>query len=760
MKELLLLASNKKDDIHKIKEKIQEILNTLDDVYCDEHTKLKTIYVENHPDYDGKPSFICDYCPNPSKKMKFYSNIISDYASVINQIKAAAEDKEKQNFCIPSKMIEECSENNNQIENSSKELCELAHQFDNVFIPGILAKFATSEELFKLNEILKTISFNEQGKPIYENIGTHPEREKQYVKLAKILISFKGENFDLNQKFTILLKEFLKKIISNRLNIVNKSTFIIKFLTSEFYDYIFKLEGIEKDEEFLKSLNYIVYTQKEVDEMLNSNNKKLNLLEMQFKECQTKLNQALIDKAAIQNQLNVSNNQTMVFSSDQSQEVNQLQEKLNSQTLLNKNLLLEKEDLNTKINQMTLEYTNLTLKINNFAEETRHNTDLSSLNISLLNDLKKQVNLNKTLELTIQDLQEKLNVCNSRIQANEQLIKTQIEIIKRYTEEQPVMNMDDNTDLLNRSRHETDNILRKIERIEKNQMNKSMTCNFNFCDDFDIDSPDIKSGNNSAYQPSSPNNINSRLNRSLNINLNKDQPNNNLLSENLFNIPSQQKNIFDGTDIHTKLANILFSESDKISDKYRNTVKDLKPKRVFKIAFSNDLLLCDSNWKSIRDWIGETDIFSEPIQPKLLFKANRDGFAAQEFKLRCNGIKNTLTIAKTNHGKLFGGFTPLVWETPSEPISYSNDPNEKTFIFSCDFNEKYSLKTNQYAICNTQNQGPIFGEKSDFEIVDKCNLSSNNNCNLGYSYKCHRTYEEFLGDKHYLIEDYEVYEII
>ena len=94
--------------------------------------------------------------------MKFYSQILSEYSSVINQIKSAAEQDTQ--FLESQNYVEKCSELNYEVENSAREFRNVTDEFDQVFTPGLYAKLATSEELLKLNEILKTISFNEQGK--------------------------------------------------------------------------------------------------------------------------------------------------------------------------------------------------------------------------------------------------------------------------------------------------------------------------------------------------------------------------------------------------------------------------------------------------------------------------------------------------------------------------------------------------------------------------------------------------------------------
>jgi len=742
-----LKTSSKKEDLQKVKQNFQEILKTVDDVFCTEHTKLKTIYIENHPDTPGKGGFICDYCSNPTPKIKFYSQILSDYSNVINQIKIAA--KKNTEFSQTQKLIDQCSEFNSHIELSTKELISISDEFEEVFIPGILAKLATSEELLKLNEILNTITFNEQGRPIYENIGKHPEREQQYVKLANILISFKGENFDMNQKFSESLKLYLKKIVSKLFEIVNSSTGLINFLTKDFYSFVYQLDGENRDEDFLKSLNFSLYKQSDLDNILFQFKDIITGLEIKLKETQEKLN--------TESQMRKTMESQVIEMSQKSNMLKILGDQINSEISIKNGLLEEKAELLRKLNLLSAENSNLNVKLAQLVEETKQYCELTDLNYNLLNDLKKQVSLNRTLEMTVQDLQEKLNIYSARVQANETLIKSQLEIIKRFTEDKPTIQLDQKTDLLNHSRVETDIILEKIENFERKKMYKSVVIPFDSKNGFGSEFPISRSGYNSAYRPSSPISNSSSQLRSTFVPQNMNKSFASLLDFN----NSSLKTIENTNDHNT---NFLFSESSRISDKYRNNRNinhnNTSSKKGLKITFSSDLLLNGNNWENICNWIDEKQIYSQPIQPKLLFKATRDGFTAEEFQKRCIGVNNTLVIARTNYGKIIGGFTPLAWELPKEPFVYYLDPTGKTFIFSCSLGEKYDLKENEYAICVSQMSGPIFGGGSDFEIVDECNALCNNSSNVGHSFKYPRKAEEFYGDLQYMITEYEVYQIL
>jgi len=67
---------------------------------------------------------------------------------------------------------------------------------------------------------------------------------------------------------------------------------------------------------------------------------------------------------------------------------------------------------------------------------------------------------------------------------------------------------------------------------------------------------------------------------------------------------------------------------------------------------------------------------------KLQYRASRDGFGAKEFHRKYDGISNTLTVIKSEHGNIFGRFTEKAWDSSNQ---FYSDP--KAFIFSLDNKE-------------------------------------------------------------------------
>ncbi len=104
----------------------------------------------------------------------------------------------------------------------------------------------------------------------------------------------------------------------------------------------------------------------------------------------------------------------------------------------------------------------------------------------------------------------------------------------------------------------------------------------------------------------------------------------------------------------------------------------------------------------------------------------------------CDGKEHTVIIAKTQFGKIIGGYTPLAWRNSG---SYINDTAKKTFLFSLTNKEKYEMVHPQYAITGNPNYGPTFGGGHDFYIADNCKNTPNTSYfNFGHSFNLNGKY--------------------
>jgi hypothetical protein len=131
----------------------------------------------------------------------------------------------------------------------------------------------------------------------------------------------------------------------------------------------------------------------------------------------------------------------------------------------------------------------------------------------------------------------------------------------------------------------------------------------------------------------------------------------------------------------------------------------------------------------------------------LLWRGSRDGFEAGEFHKRCDRHTNTLTVILDRNGNIFGGFTPVAWESRIWNGQYGKnnncwkeDPRSISFLFTMQNPmgfppRRFALRPEKkneaiacYAAC-----GPAFG--GDVVISSNCNLNTNSaTFNFGDSY--------------------------
>ena len=95
------------------------------------------------------------------------------------------------------------------------------------------------------------------------------------------------------------------------------------------------------------------------------------------------------------------------------------------------------------------------------------------------------------------------------------------------------------------------------------------------------------------------------------------------------------------------------------------------------MIYNSNIIPNDSNKvKELREWINP----NKEIKFKLLFRKSRDGSYGNDFHKYYDKQGPTLTLIHTNKGKIFGGYTPINWETSNS--EYLDKTDDLTFIFS------------------------------------------------------------------------------
>jgi hypothetical protein len=159
-----------------------------------------------------------------------------------------------------------------------------------------------------------------------------------------------------------------------------------------------------------------------------------------------------------------------------------------------------------------------------------------------------------------------------------------------------------------------------------------------------------------------------------------------------------------------------------------------------------------------------------------LWRGSRDGFTAKEFHRRCDGRANTLTLILDTDGNVFGGFTPVEWESRTKSPHYKGDNNYgkwkgddslQSFLFTLRNPHgvqprKFALKAGKKdkAIYCRSNLGPDFGG-IDMVVKDNCNRDSYTHLSRKRNYESDTAFEYFFtGAKNFTVKEIEVFEII
>jgi len=91
--------------------------------------------------------------------------------------------------------------------------------------------------------------------------------------------------------------------------------------------------------------------------------------------------------------------------------------------------------------------------------------------------------------------------------------------------------------------------------------------------------------------------------------------------------------------------------------------------------------------KMIDNWIKEK-LDTNNIKYELLYKMTENGSKPADFHNCCDNKGATLTIIETKNKNIFGGFTPLNWNTNSRQCY---DEHKRTFLFSMNLMKKYEM---------------------------------------------------------------------
>jgi hypothetical protein len=148
----------------------------------------------------------------------------------------------------------------------------------------------------------------------------------------------------------------------------------------------------------------------------------------------------------------------------------------------------------------------------------------------------------------------------------------------------------------------------------------------------------------------------------------------------------------------------------------------------------------------------------------LLYRGSRDGFGVSHFHGKCDGKSNTLTVIETTKGFIFGGFTPLAWDSSS---GWRADSSRKTFLFTVknprgSSGRRFVMAGTANAILCHSSHGATHGNGCEIYVSDGCNANSSSYTNLGNTFTNGTGIDGkqvFTGEYHFTAKEIEVFAI-
>jgi hypothetical protein len=152
-------------------------------------------------------------------------------------------------------------------------------------------------------------------------------------------------------------------------------------------------------------------------------------------------------------------------------------------------------------------------------------------------------------------------------------------------------------------------------------------------------------------------------------------------------------------------------------------------------------------------------------QFSLLWRASQDGFSAKSFHTQCDGTGNTLTVILDKSGNIFGGYTPVKWDSKG---GARPDESGKGFLFT--IKNPQSVGPKKFPLNDDRKSQAIFCDPSwgphfyDAGIYDNSNAN-----NVSHSWYFGAAYNNdtgkpgetvFTGAGSFTAKDVEVFQII
>jgi len=181
-------------------------------------------------------------------------------------------------------------------------------------------------------------------------------------------------------------------------------------------------------------------------------------------------------------------------------------------------------------------------------------------------------------------------------------------------------------------------------------------------------------------------------------------------------------------------------------------------------SVDSSVLLKQEELNTLQQFIFTNESGAKPLKLELVYRASRDGWNGHDCFSRCDSISPMVTVAYANNKKV-GGYTETLWKGADD--TYVKD--EKAFLFSLSYKEKYEIKIPEEAIIISINNNHLFryGDGRDIMLDANCNISTSSYTTFPTSYKFDKfqtvndTSKSYLfGSFNFKVDEIEAFRVV
>jgi chromosome segregation ATPase len=249
---------------------------------------------------------------------------------------------------------------------------------------------------------------NEKNEPKLKDIGNNEELKKKYIRLAVFLLQYPIEKDRNYSGISSHLMQHLQRIVELRHKIVICLTRWIEYLTRDIFSYVFGLEGVSVNEEFLRNLKINYYDEELITRIRTEYETKIRTRDEEINDLRLQLTKRDELIELIRNE----NTQLRNGNSRYEYEVKRLETIIAEYETQITNLKIQNNTYITQINQFMTTITNLNLKLEENEELAHSAGEQSTEFLNIISGLEKKLN---DFEIDYRNLQNENTLLQTKI---------------------------------------------------------------------------------------------------------------------------------------------------------------------------------------------------------------------------------------------------------------------------------------------------------------------------------------------------------